>query len=77
MGVAAAAGTLLIPMLLALRVKSAMAASAVYLGTWGSAISPGLMFNPQIADMAKIDVMTVIATTTPSVFIGLGPPPSR
>lgn len=71
-GVAAAVGALLIPMLLALRVKPAMAASAVYLGTWGSVISPGLMFNPQIAEMAKVDVMTVIATTTPSVFIGLG-----
>lgn len=71
-GVAAAVGALLIPMLLALKVKPGMAASAVYLGTWGSVISPGLMFNPQIADMAKVDVMTVIATTTPSVLISLG-----
>lgn len=70
-GVAAAVGALLIPMLLALKVKPGMAASAVYLGTWGSVISPGLMFNPQIAEMAKVDVMTVIATTTPSVLIGL------
>ncbi len=70
-GVAAAVGALLIPMLLALKVKPGMAASAVYLGTWGSVISPGLMFNPQIAGMAKVDVMTVIATTTPSVLIGL------
>lgn len=70
-GVAAAVGALLIPMLLALKVKPGMAASAVYLGTWGSVISPGLMFNPQIADMAKVDVMTVIATTTPSVLISL------
>lgn len=71
-GVAAAVGALLIPMLLALKVKPGMAASAVYLGTWGSVISPGLMFNPQIADMAKVDVMTVIARTTPSVLISLG-----
>lgn len=71
-GVAAAVGALLIPMLLALKVKPGMAASAVYLGTWGSVISPGLMFNPQIAEMAKVDVMTVIATTTPSVLISLG-----
>lgn len=71
-GVAAAVGALLIPMLLAMKVKPGMAASAVYLGTWGSVISPGLMFNPQIADMAKVDVMSVIATTTPSVLISLG-----
>lgn len=70
-GVAAAVGALLIPMLLALKVKPGMAASAVYLGSWGSVISPGLMFNPQIAEMANVDVMTVIATTTPSVLISL------
>lgn len=70
-GVAAAVGALLIPMLLALKVKPGMAASAVYLGTWGSVISPGLMFNPQIAEMAKVDVMTVIARTTPPVLIAL------
>ncbi len=61
-GIAAAVGVLLIPTLIALKVKPAMAASAVYLGTWGSVVSPGLMFNPQVAEIAKTDVMTVIAT---------------
>lgn len=51
-GVAAAVGVLLIPSLIALRVNPVMAAAAVFLGTWGSAISPGLMFNPQVADIA-------------------------
>lgn len=51
-GVAAAVGVLLIPALITLRVHPVMAAAAVFLGTWGSTISPGLMFNPQIADIA-------------------------
>ncbi|MCI5851738.1 MAG: C4-dicarboxylate transporter DcuC [Sutterellaceae bacterium] len=51
-GVAAAVGVLLIPALIALRVQPIMAAAAVFLGTWGSVISPGLMFNPQIASIA-------------------------
>lgn len=70
-GVSAAVGTLLIPMLLALRVKPVMAGSAVFLGTWGSVISPGFMFNPLIADMAKTDVMTVIANLAPAVLVAL------
>lgn len=51
-GIAAAVGVLLIPALIALRVKPVMAAAAVFLGTWGSVASPGLMFNPQVADIA-------------------------
>ncbi len=51
-GIAAAVGVLLIPALIALRVKPVMAAAAVFLGTWGSVVSPGLMFNPQVADIA-------------------------
>lgn len=70
-GIAAAVGVLLIPTLIALRVKPAMAASAVYLGTWGSVVSPGLMFNPQVAEIAKTDVMTVIATEFWPCIFGL------
>ena len=70
-GIAAAVGVLLIPTLIALKVKPAMAASAVYLGTWGSVVSPGLMFNPQIAEIAKTDVMTVIATEFWPCILGL------
>ena len=47
-----AVGVLLIPALIALKVRPVMAAAAVFLGTWGSVISPGLMFNPQIASIA-------------------------
>ena len=51
-GIAAAVGVLLIPALIALKVRPVMAAAAVFIGTWGSVASPGLMFNPQIADIA-------------------------
>ncbi len=51
-GIAAAVGVLLIPALIALKVRPVMAAAAVFLGTWGSVVSPGLMFNPQVADIA-------------------------
>ncbi len=70
-GVAAAVGTLLIPLLLAMRVTPAMAASTVFLGTWGSVLSPGLMFNPMIAEMAKTDVMTVILSLAPGALAGM------
>ena len=51
-GIAAAVGVLLIPALIALKVRPVMVAAAVFIGTWGSVVSPGLMFNPQIADIA-------------------------
>ncbi|WP_289184437.1 C4-dicarboxylate transporter DcuC [uncultured Parasutterella sp.] len=51
-GIAAAVGVLLIPALIALKVRPVMAAAAVFVGTWGSVVSPGLMFNPQIASIA-------------------------
>ena len=51
-GIAAAVGVLLIPALIALGVPPVMAGAAVFLGTWGSVASPGLMFNPQVADLA-------------------------
>lgn len=59
-GCAAAVGALLIPALIRTGVHPAMAASAVFLGTWGSTLSPGLMFNPQVAQLAGTDVMSVI-----------------
>jgi len=51
-GVAASVGVLLIPALIGLRVRPVMAGAAVFLGCWGSAVSPGLMFNPQVASIA-------------------------
>jgi DcuC family C4-dicarboxylate transporter len=68
-GAAAAIGTILIPMLIRNGVAPALAGSAVLLGTWGSVLSPGLMFNPQVAQIAGVDVMTVIATFAKQVFL--------
>ncbi|MFA5026268.1 MAG: C4-dicarboxylate transporter DcuC [Candidatus Methylomirabilota bacterium] len=68
-GVAAAVGALLIPTLIGAGAHPALAASAVLLGTWGSVLSPGLMFNPQVAKIANVDVMTVIATFTKQVLL--------
>ena len=76
-GIAAAVGVLLIPALIALKVRPVMAAAAVFIGTWGSVVSPGLMFNPQIADIAfkakeipAPDAMIVIMQEALSCAIG-------
>lgn len=76
-GIAAAVGVLLIPALIALKVRPIMAAAAVFLGTWGSVVSPGLMFNPQIADIAfkageieAPDAMIVILEEFFPAFVG-------
>ena len=47
-------GAVIITWLLNIVLPSAagIAAAAVFIGTWGSVVSPGLMFNPQIADIA-------------------------
>ena len=68
-GCAAAVGALLIPALIRAGVHPAMAGSAVFLGTWGSVMSPGLMFNPQVAEIANVDIMTVIGTFSLQVII--------
>ncbi len=61
-GVAAAVGSVLIPLLISMGVHPAMAASAVMAGTFGSMMSPGLSHNPYIAQhLMKTDVMSVIA----------------
>ena len=77
-GVAAALGVLLIPALIALKVRPVMAAAAVFLGTWGSVISPGLMFNPQIASIAykageisSADAMIVILQEALPAALGI------
>lgn len=76
-GIAAAVGVLLIPALIALKVRPVMAAAAVFLGTWGSVASPGLMFNPQVADIAfkageieAPDAMIVIFAEFMPAFVG-------
>lgn len=70
-GCAAAVGALLIPALIHNGVHPKMAASAIFLGTWGSVMSPGLMFNPQVAQLAGTDVMTVIGSFSVQVLSGV------
>ncbi len=62
-GVSAAVGAILIPLMISLGVRPAMAASAIMGGTFGSMLSPGLSHNAYIAAnlMKTTDVMQVIA----------------
>lgn len=69
-GIAAAVGAILVPTLIASRVHPAMAASAIMLGTWGSAISPGNVFMAQVADLAKTDLMMAIGQNADAYIIG-------
>ncbi|MDR0466783.1 MAG: C4-dicarboxylate transporter DcuC, partial [Deltaproteobacteria bacterium] len=61
-GCAAAVGSILIPLMIGLGVRPAMAATAVMAGTCGSMISPGLTHNNVIAaeQLKAPDVMTQV-----------------
>jgi len=61
-GCAAAVGSILIPLMIGLGVRPAMAATAVMAGTFGSMLSPGLTHNAMIAaELLKTpDVMTEV-----------------
>ncbi len=65
-GVAAAVGSVIIPLLMRMGVRPAMAGAAVLMGTYGSILSPGLPHNPFVADIAtkvlgrEVAVMEVI-----------------
>ena len=63
-GVSAAVGTIFIPILIAAGVNPATAAAAVYCGTFGSMLSPGLAHNPFVANIAGMPVMDVIRVHT-------------
>lgn len=64
-GCAAAAGAILIPLLMARGVHPATAAAAVALGTYGSALSPGNAHNPFVANLASMDLMEIIGIHAP------------
>ena len=63
-GVAAAVGTIFIPLLISTGIHPATAAAAVMAGTFGSMLNPGLSHNPFVANLAKIDVLQVIQVHT-------------
>jgi len=60
-GCAAAVGAIFIPLLIASGVHPAIAGAAVWAGTFGSMLNPGLSHNPFIAKLANIPVMKVIS----------------
>jgi DcuC family C4-dicarboxylate transporter len=59
-GAAAAVGSIFIPLLISAGVHPAVAATAVFAGTFGSMLNPGLAHNPFIAKLGGVDVMSVI-----------------
>ena len=68
-GVAAAVGAILIPILIAVGVKPAMAAAAVMAGTFGSDLNPGYAHIVVVAGIADVGVMDVVAAIAPRVII--------
>jgi C4-dicarboxylate transporter, DcuC family len=71
-GCTAAVGVILIPAMMAAGVHPAMAASAVFAGTWGSVFSPGSPHPAMIAKIANISVVDVIlAHKTASIAAAL------
>ncbi|AXX88237.1 C4-dicarboxylate transporter, DcuC family [Malaciobacter marinus] len=59
-GCAAAIGAIFIPLLIHSGVSPVMAAAAVFSGTYGSILSPGLSHNIFVAKLANIPVLEVI-----------------
>jgi len=59
-GCAAAVGSIFIPLLIYSGVRPVMAAAAVFSGTYGSMLNPGLSHNPFVAKLANIPVLEVI-----------------
>lgn len=70
-GTAAAAGALLIPMMMKSGIHPVAAATAVFAGTWGNVFSLGSTHPSYIAKLANIDVMTVLTKQANGVFAAL------
>jgi DcuC family C4-dicarboxylate transporter len=64
-GCTAAVGVVLIPAMMAAGIHPAMAAAAVFAGTWGSTWSPGSAHNAMLAKIANVPVMEVIQAHMP------------
>ncbi len=60
-GCAAAVGATLIPLLMAAGIRPAMAAAAVFAGTFGSILSPGLSHTAVVAEMTGKTIMDTVA----------------
>lgn len=71
-GTAAAAGALLIPMMIKIGIHPVAAATAVFAGTWGNVFSLGSTHPAYIAKLAGSDVISVLEKQAGSVFAALG-----
>lgn len=73
-GCSAAVGSIIIPLLLSAGIHPAIAAAAVYAGTYGAMFNPGYAQVAIVADVAKTTNMAVVANHTPAMlasgFIG-------
>ncbi len=70
-GCAAAVGSIFIPLLIYSGVRPVMAAAAVFSGTYGSMLNPGLSHNPFIAKLAGISVLDVIDNHKLAVIVSI------
>lgn len=67
-GCAAAVGVILIPLLISQGVSPAVAATAVFAGTFGGTLSPGVVHYAIISDLTKIEVIDLIKEIAPAVL---------
>lgn len=71
-GAAAAVGAIFIPILISAGVHPRTAGAAVFAGTFGSMLNPGLAHNPFVAKIANVGVMEVIAVhSTADIVAGI------
>lgn len=67
-GCSAAVGTIIIPLLMSAGIHPAIAAAAVYAGTYGAMLNPGYAQVAIVADVAKVSNMAVVANHTPAML---------
>ncbi len=70
-GTSAAVGAVFIPVLMAAGIHPALAGAAVLSGTFGSMLNPGLSHNPFIAELAEVEVLSVIATHSTATIVSI------
>jgi len=71
-GVTAAVGAVLIPVMIAAGVNPAVAAAAVFAGSFGSVMSPGSSHIVMVSKMAKVaEIQTIQQITVPTVVAGV------
>lgn len=66
-GCSAAVGTIIIPLLMSAGIHPAIAAAAVYAGTYGAMLNPGYAQVAIVADIAKAAPIAVVANHTPAM----------